>query len=344
MEEITLFDLIYKITGVPFGYVLGWFYDLFHDYGIAILVVTIIVKLITIPFNIKSQKSMAKFTALKPKEEAIRRKIKDPQKQQEAIAQMYQEEGASPMSGCLPNIVPFILLIGYYGVMRQPLTYMWHVAKDKILEIGTVLKDAGIAALEKFDPAVNSSLMNYELQIAQEMTQHADKLTGIDLGSTSMSISSLIDKIDFNFLGMEFFNLAAVPNIKEFNFIWFLPFIAAITTLLSTLFTMKTSPSSADSQQNNCMMRGMMFGMPILTLWIGFTMPSAMSYYWILSNILGAIQSYIMPKLIRDKKSGVDQELVEQRRTQRNAIRQAGLKHTFAENQAALPAKKKNKK
>ena len=105
-----------------FGYLLWFFYEFTKNYGVSIILFTIVLKIIMFPFSIKQQKSMAKNTRLQGKQKEIQKKYGDnKQKMSEEMQKLYQQEGVNPMGGCLTSIIPLIIMMGIYYSVVNPL-------------------------------------------------------------------------------------------------------------------------------------------------------------------------------------------------------------------------------
>jgi YidC/Oxa1 family membrane protein insertase len=117
---------ISDIIQIPFGYILDWLYQLTTNYGVSLILFAIIVRLVLIPINAKSKKGMMKMSRLQPRIQEIKEKYaNDQQKQNEAIQKLQQEEGASMgCGGCLWSLVPMLILIPLFTVIREPIRYL----------------------------------------------------------------------------------------------------------------------------------------------------------------------------------------------------------------------------
>ena len=254
------------ILGTPLGFIFRIFYDLFKNYGLALLLFTLIMKLIMLPLNIKQQKSSAKMQSLKPKQDEINRKYKgDKQKINEELMKLYQEEKYSPTSGCLPMLIQFPVMFGLIAVIYQPLTYIINVSADLITK-----------ATELFGGAQSS--------ITEILIIGAAKT---DPSAYSFLPSSVFT-FDFTFLGID---LSLQPDIGNFSWLWLIPILSGATQLLSTLITNKTNP------YGNSMGKSMgliMIGMPLFFTWLTFSFPAALGVYWIFTNILTIIQTWAL--------------------------------------------------
>ena len=126
-------DFLYDLCGKPFGWIMRLIYDLVDNYALAILLFTIITKLILFPISYKQQLNTARMQRLNPKLEKLRQKYKsEPQKLQEAQMQLYQEENINPGASCLPMFLQFFILFGILDVVYKPLSYILKV-KDSVI-------------------------------------------------------------------------------------------------------------------------------------------------------------------------------------------------------------------
>ena len=127
---------IADLIRVPFGYLMDFLYQFTSNYGMALILFALLVKLILLPASAKSKKSMMKMSRFAPLTQAIQKKYEnDPQKAQAEIQQLYKDEGVSMMGGCLWSLLPLLLLFPLYTVIRQPLVYMLHLSADQAAKI-----------------------------------------------------------------------------------------------------------------------------------------------------------------------------------------------------------------
>lgn len=142
-EVSALFDLIRK----PFGWLIQWFYSLTGNYLIAILVFSVVLKVVLFPFGIKQQKNSQKQAALRPKENVIRKKYAGrtdratQMKMNTEIQELYQKENFSPLAGCLPMLLQMLVLLAVYAVVRMPLTYTAGIPKDTVNQVQSVVAE-----------------------------------------------------------------------------------------------------------------------------------------------------------------------------------------------------------
>lgn len=255
------------------GYILGWIYDFFPNYGIALILFTFAIKLLLLPLGLKQQKSMTKMQVMQPKLEALKERYKnDQQKLSQETMKLYKEYNISPMGGCLPMLIQLPILIMLYRVIQAPLTYMLHISGGEIKEL-----------------AANFNIESVKDQIA---------------------IAKAAGKINFDFFGLD---LSGIPNANGwFTLPMIIPVLAALTTFLSSkVSTMVQSKKNEDKkeapkrilspeQKDSGKPTGAEVGktmtwvMPFLTLWITATFSSAIGIYWIASNVFAVFQTVLL--------------------------------------------------
>ena len=307
---ILAFKLSDLVT-VPFGWILSQLYQLTSNYGIAMILFAIIVQLVLTPINAKSKKSMMKMSRLQPRIQEIQRKYANDQaKQNEAIQKLQQEEGASMgMGGCLWSLVPMLILFPLFTVIREPITYILGESAEVTAQIVEVIKSNAPAL---FEGSRNGGYYD-QVIAASAISQYAAQIQAAIPGISETTLAG----INFNFIGI---NLGAIPNIKFWawdaynwsNFgLFLIPIISAASQVLQMWISQKTNDSvitnekgiqdketAANSQaaQTN---KSMMIMMPLMSLWIGFTVSAGLSLYWFLGGVFRMITDPIMTKHYR---------------------------------------------
>lgn len=296
-------DIINFIINRPLGFILGICYQMTKNYGFALILFTIITRVLLFPLAVKQQRSTAEMMRLNPKIKEIQKKYaKNSQKLNEETMKLYQEEGYSPFGGCLPMLIQLPILYGLFGVIYHPLNYILGLSADKIAKIETVLKP--------FLPHITDQ-GRLELYAAQAMGQHMDKLTGIVPNGTIA--------LKFNFLGL---NLSDTPTLA-FNLMILIPIICYITSLLSSWASMKINSTMAD-QQTKSMNTSMLIVMPLVSTYFAFTVPAGVGFYWICTNLFMIIQAFLLNKFYNVKElSEKSEEKSRQRKIDR--LKAAGV-------------------
>lgn len=285
---------IFNIINVPLGWVLRFIASAFNgNFAASVFVFTLIVNLAFIPLTIKSQKSAVQQTRIKPKLDELKKKYgDDKQKYSAAMQQLYQEENVSMSGGCLPMIFRLVIMMSIYYLIMQPLTYLMNVDSSVI--------DTAKEALN-----LGTNARNIELTI----------ISAVESGKiSSPQILGVLDTVDFSFFGI---NLTETPNFSfnifgDFQKIWLMPILAFAAQMLSSVLSMRMQKKANPDAPN---MAGMMFTMPLISLFIGFSLPGGVTFYWACSSLIGgliqiAVQQYYGPHKLLSKERG--KELVKQ--------------------------------
>ena len=302
------FKLSNLIT-VPFGWLLGQLYNLFENYGVAMIVFGILVQLIMLPIKAKSKKSMMKMSRVQPMIQDIQKRYaNDTQKQNEMLQKLYQEEGISMGGGCLWSMIPLFILIPLFTVIREPITYILGESAEVAAQIIDVIKTA---APEMFN--LKNSYYD-QVSAAQAIPQFAEQLKAAIPGISEATLAG----VNFNFLGI---NLGMIPQFNIFSSTWvwdwahigafLIPCLSAGSQVLSMLIAQKGNDSvltnekgiqdkeMAKNSTQNQSTQTMMYMMPLMSLWIGFTVSASLSLYWFVGGIVGMVSDAIMTKHYR---------------------------------------------
>ena len=295
------------IVTVPFGFILKLLYDLTTNYGVAIILFSILVKLVLLPMNAKGKKSTMKMSRLTPDIERIKKKYPDDtNKQQQLTQELYKKEGVSTCGGCIWSFIPLLILFPLYTVIRQPIEYMLGETAENAQVIVDTIKTAAPELFGKNE-------FYAQMIAARHIPEFIEQIKAV---LPEISESTLAG-VNFNFIGVDLglqpsFNIFAWeaydwPNIGLF----LIPLLSAGSQVLSMLISNKMNDSvvtnekgiqdkeTAKKSQQNQTAKTMMWMMPIMSLWIGFTVPCALSVYWLVSGVLGTITDMIMTKHYR---------------------------------------------
>lgn len=269
---------IFNIINIPLGWVLEFLAGLFGgNFAASVFVFTLLANLAFIPLTIKSQKSSVQQTRIKPKLDELKKRYgDDKQKYSEAMQQLYQEENVSMSGGCLPMIIRLVVMMSIYWLIMSPLTYLLHVDSATITDAA---KELGLAANARSELQIIEAVRNGSLNVPEI----ADKLS----------------TLNFNFFGID---LTQTPKFslnifQDAQLIWVMPIIAflaqMLTSVLSTMMQKKINPDAPN-------MMGMMLTMPLISLFIGFSLPGGVTFYWACSSLIGgfvqlAVQQFYGP-------------------------------------------------
>ncbi|MGI5978796.1 MAG: membrane protein insertase YidC [Oscillospiraceae bacterium] len=284
------------IITYPFAMLLLWLYNITVNYGVAIILFAIILKFVFLPFQAKSKFSMMRMSRLTPYMKELEKKHKgNPQKYQEEVARLYRDEHVNPMSGCLWNLVPIIVLFMLYRVIRLPLSSMMRLTADQVQTITDKLVNLGLYTI----PAKEDAYA--EITLANIIHENANQL-----GELFKSMPKLVD-INFEFLGL---NLGQRPQWNFFVHVdwsqtsswlpalglFLIPIISGLLSYFSTKVSMATNPQTGVDPQQQASMKSMMIMMPLMSVWFGFIMPAGLGVYWIANSLLAMIQEIILNK------------------------------------------------
>ena len=336
---------------IPFAWLVRLFYNLTSSYGMAIILFTLVVKLILLPFQMKSKRSMIRMNRLSGKMQEIQKKYANNQaKMNEEIQKLYEEEGVSPMSGCLWSFLPLPILLALYSIMRQPITHFMllseSVVQNLVAKVTTAGVDMSSIVQMKDGAAVVSNgvtqLQPYgQINLVKAITEYApDAASGID-GWINL---------DYNFLGLD---LSATPStaFSNFSLTWpiigliLIPILAGGFQLLMTRITMKQQPQQEGPGAGSTKM--MMYMMPLMSVYIAFIMPAALGIYRIAQSVFSAVQEFVLGKFYTKKMEAEEnaryeaiqadrQKRMEEGRKQQEQRRQeTAQKQTLREKQKA---------
>ena len=331
-----------SIITVPFSWLLMSLYNLFENYGLAIILFALVVNLILTPFMGKSKASMMRQQRLQPRlNELQRRHGANPQKYNEEVQKLYREENIHPMSGCLWTLIPFPILIALYSVIREPMSVMMGMTEDAVAAVQSVLEKLGAFSM---DALSNQQSAYYEIFLAQAAHENLDAV---------MAVAPDFQDISYNFLGL---NLGVVPDWRIWNFdfssketflpalgLFLIPFISAFLSWASMKISQArndTTPAGNEQQQatTESMNKSMSIMMPLMSVWICFIMPASMGIYWIANSVFGMIRDWILTKhytkkfmvddvewLEREKRREAEEAEYERKRVEAERRKAAGL-------------------
>ena len=287
------------ILAVPFGWALSGLYELTHNYLLALVIITIVLRLVLLPSAIKQQKTSAKQMRLQAKVNKIKAKYagqnsrETQQKIQQETQELYSREGFGGMgSGCLTMALQLIVMMGLYQAIYRPLSHVLHLGKEAIAALGNAYASVMTGLNPEF--AYNANDYRLQLNILARFDDVAKALPGVE-GAASVSADTL-DRIrtfaeKFRIFGID---LTQTPKdvFKEvgMNVLILIPVIAGLTALLSAGYTYlkqrKTNPEMAKNPMMGCMT---LFS-PVISVVFAYTLPAGIGFYWIISNILSFIQ------------------------------------------------------
>ena len=294
---------MFEFFANTFGYVLNFIYNLVNNYGLAIILFTLLVKVLLLPISIKQQKTMKKSAKLQEEIKNIQFKYKnDPQKMNQEIMSLYKSEKMSPFSGCLSTIIQIILLLSIFYMVRSPLTFMRKVPAETINTYIEQIKEEGK------EEGKQVSGVYPEIDIIREK------------GDTNEEV-----KINMNFLGLD---LSAIPQQDMSDYkVYIIPVLYIISSFISIRLTTsmqnkqkekkktdiiditkqkegEEAPEKPEEQPDMTMQTSKMMSwlMPIMAISIAFVAPLGLALYWLINNILMIVERLVLNKILKEEE------------------------------------------
>lgn len=289
-----------------FGYLLSFLYNLVNNYGIAIILFTLIIKVLLLPLSIKQQKTMKKSAKMQEKMKVIQFKYKnDPDKMNQEMMNLYKTENMSPFSGCLTAIVQLLLLLSIFYLVKSPITYMEKLSSEDINHYISQLQEEG-KEISKVYPEIDLIREYHWLKEKNPEDNNIEKLN-----------------LQMNFVGLD---LSKIPqqNMTDYT-VYIIPILYILSSFISIRMTTamqekqnkakkdvvidgetgkeieeKENENEIDAvMQTNKMMSWMM---PIMSISIAFVAPLGLALYWLINNILMILERLILDKVIKQEE------------------------------------------
>ena len=328
-----------SIILTPFAKLLLLFYSMTNSYGIALLLFALVVRIVLFPLFLKGRKSMMAMSGLADQQKFIQQKYgRDRERYSIELQKLYEKEGVKPSGGCLWSMLPLAVLIPLYGIVRKPLTNLLGMTEDQFNAVSNLLYG------EVLD--INTA----QLGMAQDVFTNYDRIV------TSIPELAGMPQVDFTFLGM---NLADTPHLmfwQQENVLlafglWLIPVISAALSVFSMVLNNKINAyvTGSEKKSNDPTQRSMMIMMPLMSLWICFTLPAALGLYWIYSSLSAMLSEFANIPFLRkfmkteaEKKVRRAEELKEMERLERER-KSAAKKKAQEENRRIQMERKLNK-
>jgi len=298
-----MFSSIGYIICIPFAWVLRLFYNLTGSYGVAIILFTLVTKLIMLPFQMKSKKSMMRMTRMNGRIQEIQKKYANNQsKQAEELQKLYAEEGVNPMSGCLWSFLPLPIMLALYSIIRQPITHFMMLSEDVVQQMVDAVTKAGLDMSKIVQMKDGAAIVRDGITQLQPYGQiNLVKTVVSQLPEAGNTVDGWIN-LNYTSFGLD---MAATPwdAVKSFSLTWaaigliLIPVLTGIAQLIVTRITTKQQPQTDATASAN---RMMMF-MPLMTVYFAFIMPAALGVYWIAQSAIMAVQEFLMGKFFNKK-------------------------------------------
>lgn len=340
----------WQMIMTPFSWLLKVFCQWFNNYGLALILFTLVIKIILFPLSLKGKKSMIKMNMVNGQLKEIQKRCgNDRERYNQEVQKFYQDNNVSPMGGCGWSMIPLFILMPLYAIIRRPMKYMMRLTEEGT---GLVAKALNWASVHGSEFALTGSGAAGRSAAYNELTLSAMMNAGnLDTAKNAVTAAGLsaagMFVINFNFLGL---NLADIPNWKfwQGGITWqsvglfLLPLISAGLSYLSMVISQKTnkmSPEEDGAVANTN--KSMMFVSPLISLWIGFTMPAGLCVYWIANAVLMMVQEWLCGIILRKDYEAAALAMQEQAKKDKEAEKQR--RREAAERKAAAIAANKGK-
>ena len=361
---------------MPFVWVLEFFYNLVSNYGIALILFTLVSRLVLFPFSLKGKKSMIKMNMLSGQMQRLQKQYaNNPSKYNEALQDLYVKENVNPMGGCLWSMLPMLFILPLFAIIRQPMKYMMGVVGpdanamlqaiaqaanwDTVaVEMGWVRPDAVANAMEAAAEAGTAYITSFGSKALGNTAYHQMYLSSLirpeNLEAIKAAVAAVgepakeIFSINYSFLGV---NLMQKPILKFWLNGWgwgsiglfLLPIVSAGVSALMSVVSQKTNNISGQrNEQTEKTNMIMLLVSPIMFLWFGFQMPAAMSIYFMASSVFGILQEVICGRLLKGDYERAREE--QKRREIEEKEEEKRLRREKAEERARLAEEARKKK
>ena len=305
-----------------FGYVLNFIYEIVKNYGLAIIIFSILVKVLMIPMSIKQQKTMKKSQKIQSKMKEIQFKYKNnPEMLNKATQELYKSENMSPFSGCFSAIIQIILLFAVFYLVRSPLTYM--------KKVDTSVTDKYTKIIRENDLSTNSAYP--EIEIIRELDnikelKNKQTETNTDASENQQEktdLSEINDEelnslyINMDFLGL---NLAQVPTRSSDWKAYIIPILYVLVSIISLRVVNSTNKKNKkDKPEENKdekslvkpeddfdpmeqMNKNMNMMFPVMYLAVALIAPLGLALYWLMNSLLMIVERLVLNKLLKDEE------------------------------------------
>jgi YidC/Oxa1 family membrane protein insertase len=323
-------DFINSLFGYPLGFVMWAIYKLVQNYGVAIVLFTLVTKILIFPLSVKQQKNMARMSLFQPKMAELQKKYgKNKEKLQEEQMKLYAEEGVNPMGSCLPLLIQFPILFGIVDVIYKPMTHIMHFSSGIISQAADIAKKV-FEASGKIPQ--NFAGYQQQLYIMQAYSKDPSAFESIK------GFSEQAGNFDMKIFGGAI-DLGAVPTLT-----WpmlLIPVLAGISQLALTLYGQwyqkKTNPSAA---QTMGAMNAMLYIMPVFSVWMAFALPAGAGFYWIMQSVFSFAQSIVLNKIYTPEKM---QEIVKKEQEKKKRKGPTYMQRVLEQQKAMLEQQQGNR-
>ena len=282
-----------QIILTPFSWLLKTLATVFNSYGLALIFFALLVKVVLFPLSLKGKKGMIQMSILSGQQKAIAERYpNDKEKQNQELQKLYEQNGVNPMSGCLWSFLPLPLLMLLYVIIRRPFRYLMGLADSAITAVASALGYADFT-IAGYNELYLAAMMN------ADNVSTAATAAGVEVSQMFL--------MNFDFLGID---LSQVPTLNfwangiSWNSVglFLIPLVSAGLSLLSMVVSTKTNVMNKEQQAAAASTnRSMYIVSPLLSLWIGYSMPAGLGIYWIANSAFQMVQEVICGRILKDE-------------------------------------------
>lgn len=278
---------IFDIINIPIGFIMKYCYQFTQNYGLAIILVSIIVKFLMVPLAVKQQKSSLSQLRFQPRLRKIQSQYaNDREKMQREMAKL-QAEGYSPAAGCSTMLIQLPIMIGIYNVIRHPLKYIIGLSPEVLGKIADIM-------------GVSSSAADFEIQAISAISNNFDKFASVLNGTDFFHLNVHMFGLDLSAIPEKIYNVLGIIPIPSFaSWLIIIPILSAATAFLSSWLMQKIGPAAISQQgmEQTASMKVMNFIGPYMSYSIAMIVPAGLGLYWIISNVFTIAQTLVINKV-----------------------------------------------
>lgn len=361
---------LFGLFATPLGYVLHWVYSLVPNYLVAIFLFTLLINIVLFPLSISTQKNSAQRARLAPRLERIQKKYANDQKKiAEKQQQLYEKEGVKMTGGCLPMILRMLVLFSVIAVIYKPLTYVKLMDKDRITVCAEAVQSTLLEELkteypedskeyEKKAKELNRRFSGgsyytelYTMKYLEECREPVLAALMQDDKMTEAEAVAFIEEVedtkeDFTVLGVSLLGVPSETGIRP-NWLWLIALLSGAASFLTSMLSMRYSRAGmteAQKKAGGCSTNGMMYTMPLFSLYIAFIVPAGVAVYWIFSSLIGMVSTVILNTMYNPAKIRAQAEIEYAERRRKKAEDKERLKQARLAEQAAWQQEEKEKR
>lgn len=296
------------------GDILRWALDLIYslvgNYGWAVLIFTLLIRLVLMPLDIKSRKSMKAMQNVQPKIDELNKKYaNDKDKLNQKMADLYKKEKINPLSGCLPMLIQLPILFAMFAVMRE-------VADEETIQMILEIKQNILAGIENYQPKLQSllwiknvfqpdSFMSTVVPAFGSTLPEITKASGTVTMEMIEEAKAFLQTNEYSAWAANYGNAVAysapllmwtISIPRKFNGLFILPIFSAVSQFFTSKF-MNAGQQSSNAQQASTN-KFMQWFFPLFSLWICASSNAAFALYWVFINVFQIAQQFIIGKLI----------------------------------------------